>query len=102
MITVEMRVTKRRRRDMSALQVKRLLRRKKAMEKISNLTPRQREVYDGLAQHGVGGQTPHYLAVYLGYKESAYVSAQIRALVKKGLIVKIEGLRGKNTRYKIV
>lgn len=71
-------------------------------EKTKKLTVKQKKVYQGLTQHGPTGQTPHFLAIFLGYKESAYVSCQLKALLKKGLIVKIKGFTGKKTRYKVL
>lgn len=70
--------------------------------KLQRLTPKQKAVYDALATFGATGSRPHDLAVFMGFKESAYIYGQITALVTKGLIVKIDNLKGKRTRYKII
>ena len=70
--------------------------------KINALTPKQKAVYDALRTFGVTGIRPHDLAIFMGFKESAYVAAQLKALLTKGLATKIEGLKGKRTRYKTI
>lgn len=69
---------------------------------MNELTAKQKKVYLKLMESGMDGVSPHKLALSLGFKESAYVFGELSALRKKGLIEKVEGTKGKNTRYKIV
>lgn len=61
------------------------------------MTEKQRLVFSALKI--LGEHRPHDLAKRMGYTESAYISQQLSALYKKGLINKKGS--GKKTTYKI-